>query len=298
MAKNQSQVLEALGLTSESTVEDLINKLKEYAVVSESEILNVKNISVKTLPTVVVNDEKTVKEKMIGIVTDENKGAVALMNKRNSLIQRIIEILNAKVKNFTDLGTIDENPESKENSVLNNIKTAGIYTFNNSNLQYLMLVTTYLGSINQIILKFDENKIKQLHRSFNLNSSGVFIETKTISYKENVDEVKQSILGDVSPEYSTLENIGNAIDSQQLTIDMNYEELSESIYQTRVDVTNLQNKVDLIDNRVAYLEKTKPVTAGAVVNDTLVLFNAYVDGDTLVIVGGDVVDDTLVIGGN
>lgn len=74
---------------------------------------------------------------------------------------------------------------------------------------------------------------------------------------EALQTVKNDILGDVVPEYSTLEQIGNAIDSQQLTIDMNYEELSKSIYNTRLNITNLQNtKADKteIPTKVSQLE--------------------------------------------
>ena len=269
MAKNQSQVLEALGLTSESTVEDLINKLKEYAVVSESEILDVKNISVKTLPTVVVNDEKTVKEKMFGIVTNENKGAVALMNKRNALIHKIIEMLQSeleqakddirdnkyflealetKVENFTDLGNVGNNIADEENETLNAVTENGFYTFititrRGEIKRYIMIVSKTISGHNQYIYcdPCGEVIIRKI-----ADSGTITITTKTGADTDYVDATKQSILGDVSPEYSTLENIGNAIDSQQLTIDMNYEELSESIYQTNQNVTNLQNtKADI-----------------------------------------------------
>lgn len=94
MAKTQNQILEQLGLSDSSDLNSLLDKLAEYTTVKNSELLGVKSISVKPLPTVVVNQEDMVKKRMYGIVTDEDQGVASLLNKRIALLAKIIELLN------------------------------------------------------------------------------------------------------------------------------------------------------------------------------------------------------------
>jgi hypothetical protein len=93
MAKNKKDILTSIGLSEESSLDELISKLATYSVVQPNELIALKSTSVHTLPTVVKNDEKAVKEKMYGLVANEDKGAVALMNKRSVLFEAIIKKL-------------------------------------------------------------------------------------------------------------------------------------------------------------------------------------------------------------
>lgn len=116
MSKTKENILQELNLSTSSSLVQLLNKLNEYSVVMGSEIVGVKNVSVNTLPSVVKNSEQTVKEKMFGIVTDENRGAVALMNKRNVLIAKIIEMLKSNQDSLQE--TVSQQNESLQNAII------------------------------------------------------------------------------------------------------------------------------------------------------------------------------------
>lgn len=153
MAKQIETILQELNLTTDSSIEEVIQALANYAIVKDNEILGVKNVSVQTLPTVVRNDETNLKRKMYGIVTDDEQGAVSLMNKRNVLIYKILDALKTDLdnkKSFIDLGNVS-NPMYEPNHWLNDITTSGTYTMNFSGVQLLMLVNNSGAGINQII---------------------------------------------------------------------------------------------------------------------------------------------------
>ena len=101
MAKQRNTVLQELGLSTSSSLDSFIAKLTELDVVTDNEITGMKNISVKTLPTFVTNNETLVKERMFGITTDENKGVTSLLNKRIVLINQIINKLNAELNSVS-----------------------------------------------------------------------------------------------------------------------------------------------------------------------------------------------------
>lgn len=97
MAKSKETILKQLGISSESDLPLLLEVLKKYSVITDAEKNLVKMSSVHSLPTVVKNDEQNVKQRMYGIVTDEDKGAIALMNKRNVLLEQIVNKLKEQV---------------------------------------------------------------------------------------------------------------------------------------------------------------------------------------------------------
>lgn len=99
MAKNKKTILEELGLTDSSTRSDKLLKLNDFAVIRDDEKNLILESSVKTLPTVVKNQASNVKERMHGIVTDENKGTIALINKRNVLINEILQDFDKMIMN-------------------------------------------------------------------------------------------------------------------------------------------------------------------------------------------------------
>lgn len=158
MAKTIETVLSELGLTVDSPIEDILDKLNEYLVISENEKANVRAASVYTLPSVVRNSEQELKQKMYGIVTDDNKGAAALINKRtvllSTLLGRIKELSesNESRLNAFDLGELQQNPYEINHTLLNNIKEANTYHFNFQNNGYLMFVKSDENSCVQTIL--------------------------------------------------------------------------------------------------------------------------------------------------
>lgn len=141
MAKTANTILTELGLSEDSTLEELYAKLDEYTVIKESEKANVKSVSVHVLPTVVKNDEENLKRKMYGIVTDDNKGAVSLINKRTVLISTILK--NFKNGGLTNLGLLTKDPSLSDHNVLNKekyITNTGYYTFTYNGIQHIMFV--------------------------------------------------------------------------------------------------------------------------------------------------------------
>jgi hypothetical protein len=90
MAKTKERILEELDLTYDSSSEEILEKLDEYVTIKDSELNAIKSISVKTLPTKVVNQEEMVKRRMYGIVTDEDRGMASIINKRMLLIRKIL----------------------------------------------------------------------------------------------------------------------------------------------------------------------------------------------------------------
>ena len=141
MAKTANTILTELGLSEDSTLEELYAKLDEYTVIKESEKANVKSVSVHVLPTVVKNDEENLKRKMYGIVTDDNKGAVSLINKRTVLISTILK--NFKNDGLTNLGLLTKDPSLSDHNVLNKekyITNTGYYTFKYNGIQHIMFV--------------------------------------------------------------------------------------------------------------------------------------------------------------
>lgn len=141
MAKTVNTILTELGLSEDSTLEELYAKLDEYTVIKESEKANVKSVSVHVLPTVVKNDEENLKRKMYGIVTDDNKGAVSLINKRTVLISTILK--NFKNDGLTNLGLLTKDPSLSDHNVLNKekyITNTGYYTFTYNGIQHIMFV--------------------------------------------------------------------------------------------------------------------------------------------------------------
>ena len=132
--------------------------------------------------------------------------------------------------------------------------------------------------------------IEECNNNVSLNANNIDNLTLNKADKTYVNEKFNQLLGEGASE--TLDTIGEI--AQALEENVEVVETLNNMVTTKADKQNVAQ----LENRVAYLEKTKPVTAGAVVNDTLVLFNAYIEDDTLVIIGGDIEDDTLVIGGN
>lgn len=215
MVKDIATILKELGinLESETLLEDTINKLLEYSVVNENELLGIQNVSVQPLPTIIKNDEKNLKQRMVGIVSDQEKGAVSIINKRTVLLTKIIEALKNKVESFTDLGEINTTPTSEENDVLNNIKTKGVYSFNLSGFQYIMLVNTkrrktltgFIRVYEQYI--FDGSRI--IVRITNDSIDYWAVETNHIASKSDLDETKQEILNTLDTRLGNFKWLGD-----------------------------------------------------------------------------------------
>jgi hypothetical protein len=98
MAKKLNTVLQELGITADSSTEEIIEILSDNSTIRTDELNNIFNISVKALPNQVKNKPDYVKQKMYGIVTDENLGFASIFNKRIAILSYLI----GKIKMKTD----------------------------------------------------------------------------------------------------------------------------------------------------------------------------------------------------
>ena len=144
MAKTKQAILAELDLTLESQLDDLFTALRNNSIVTPTELGLIKSSSVYSLPTVVRNNETTVKERMYGIVTNEDKGAVALMNKRNVLLEQILIKLNdstvSNTSNITQLTkTVDEKVSKADINITKGTGNSSIEQVNRSVTSELVL---------------------------------------------------------------------------------------------------------------------------------------------------------------
>ena len=95
MAKTTEQIKQELGITNETSLNDMIEMLNSIEVVSQENINNIKAISVLPLPNNVKDKAEELKQRFVNIVLDENKGVVYLMNLRSVLMTEICKQLSA-----------------------------------------------------------------------------------------------------------------------------------------------------------------------------------------------------------
>lgn len=262
MAKTKQKVLDQIGINAESSINDVLNKLEEYATVTDSELAGVKNISVKTLPTVVTNNETLVKERMYGVATNEDKGIVSLLNKRTVLINSLLNHLAERVGeigSYTDLGTINQAPNLENNEILNGIVKEGIYTFDYENTQYLMLVSkTTANGWKQLIIYSSRNV------SINYIVRMEFSDERWLAYEHataNVDYVNDEITkltNFINTKFSNLmggENINELYDTikeiaEALASNKEVDEALNNALVNKVDKKNLE----ILTNKISELE--------------------------------------------
>lgn len=99
----EDEIFNEYGVNWTSKLSDLLDKLKEVEKVSDKEKRNIESISVKTLPSVVYNQEDNIKKRMYGIATDSKKGMSALLEKRIVLLRLIINklLMSGSLTNYS-----------------------------------------------------------------------------------------------------------------------------------------------------------------------------------------------------
>lgn len=90
MARTLSDLQQELGITNESSLNDLVDALQEVEVISQAEINNIKAISVLPLPNNVKDKAEELKQRFTDIVLNENKGIIYLLNVRTILLSQIV----------------------------------------------------------------------------------------------------------------------------------------------------------------------------------------------------------------
>lgn len=110
MARDIETILKQLGLDDNLTYSELIAALEKNNVITDNEINNIINTSVKPLPNIVKNRPDYVKQKMYFPIIDEELGFASVFNKRIVLLKELIKQLhtNAEVDKTAILAVIDE----------------------------------------------------------------------------------------------------------------------------------------------------------------------------------------------
>ena len=135
-------ILSSLGLSPTDDINTIIQKLKDYNLMTTDEIHNIQNISVKPLPNIVRNQADILKQRMYGIATDEDYGLPVVINRRMVLVRYILNKLFDQTVNLEREDSLINTKSDKSNTVTTdteqNINAKKSFdrevTFNNSSL--------------------------------------------------------------------------------------------------------------------------------------------------------------------
>ena len=259
MASSVIGILSTLGLTTESSLEEILTKLVDYNLVTTDEIHNIQNISVKPLPNIVRNQADILKQRMYGIATDEEYGLPIVINRRMVLIRYILDKLNIKLGDLIkelDDGTFVVN-KSKNDADGNNITTT-YETKSNAKTNYDTLGTiietlkTDLLNGNIIVKKSEQDKsgndIEDTYETKSdsttkFNNSKAYTDTKFNEVKSIIDTLMLN-----APEaYDTLKEIAEYIENDIKGAAAILSSIAE-LQDNKVDKTTTVNGKSLSDN--------------------------------------------------
>ena len=100
MAKTINDINLELGITNNTSLNDLLTMFANNTVVTQAEINNIKAISVLPLPNNAKDKAEELKQRFTNIVLDENKGIIHLMNVRSALMSAIVNKISATVNPY------------------------------------------------------------------------------------------------------------------------------------------------------------------------------------------------------
>lgn len=100
MAKTINDINLELGITNNTSLNDLLTMFANNTVVTQAEINNIKAISVLPLPNNAKDKAEELKQRFTNIVLDENKGIIHLMNVRSTLMSAIVNKISATVNPY------------------------------------------------------------------------------------------------------------------------------------------------------------------------------------------------------
>ena len=89
--KTINDIMEELNITGNETMDQLLEKI---SLVTVDELNDVKSISVMPLPNVVRDRATELKTRLINIVSDEERGATAIINRRVALLYAVLDKYN------------------------------------------------------------------------------------------------------------------------------------------------------------------------------------------------------------
>lgn len=292
MAKTVETILQELSINSSSTVEEISNKIDEYILVTENEILGIKNISVQPLPTIVKNNETNLKQRMVGIVTDEERGTVALLNKRIVLLTRLINAIKSEANSkeqilLEKIEQLKTETTSSINALQSQINTSNV-AFNNRITNVENKVKKYfdLGEITQSPTIQNNTKLNSIKENgiytFSYNKqqyfmmvSDVFADGSDIVYtilKQGQEELYVIIRELVNHSMyiteqvvATLEDLKGKADSAY--VEEMFDILHDDIFNNAEEITAIKNNIKSIN--IVKADKTEiPVNLSQLKNDT------------------------------
>ena len=163
--------------------------------------------------------------------------------------------LEVKLNGFTDLGVIEESPENAENTILNAINTAGVYTFTYNGDTYLMLVNTKDNNLKQIVIGIETQDIDikywirhPYYDTFMVTpfetTNKDYVEDEFIKVRNFINDKFSNLMGgeNINEMYDTIKEIAEALE--------NNEDVVEAINNALV---NKANKSD-IPTKLSQLE--------------------------------------------
>ena len=276
MASSVIGILNTLGLTADSSLEEILSKLVDYNLVTTDELHNIQNISVKPLPNIVRNQADILKTRMYGIATDEDYGLPIVINRRMVLVRYILDKLNIKLEDFNEklnqkIDTLKSNLEdgtlivykAKNDELGNNIKDTyetkldATSKFNTLDSKVTNLENG-LKSGTIIVKKAEQDKNgndisatyeTKVDANDKLNTSKTYTDTKLAELKrtllgENYDElydtfkeISDYIASDKTFAETILSNIGSLETNKvDKTTTVNGKALSGNVILTKSDV--------------------------------------------------------------
>lgn len=318
MAASVIGILSTLGLSEDSTLQQVLDKLIDYNLVTTDELHNIQNISVKPLPNIVRNQADILKQRMYGIATDEDYGLPIVINRRMVLTRYILEKLNIKIddiKKALEDGTLIVN-KAYNDELGNNIKDTyetktDATNKNNTITTRVQKLEDELSDGTFVVKKAENdsegNKIVETYETkSNASATKTNLETKITTAETNAKNYTDSeftrlynlILGGYSEQsYDTFKEIADYISSDKTgasqmlsSIQSNKSEIN-TLKSTKANSSDVYNKT-VIDTKVNEINaKIDEVQTG----NSIELANYYTktesDGKYLPLSGGTLTGD-------
>lgn len=276
MAASVIGILSTLGLSEDSTLQQVLDKLIDYNLVTTDELHNIQNISVKPLPNIVRNQADILKQRMYGIATDEDYGLPIVINRRMVLTRYILEKLNIKIddiKKALEDGTLIVN-KAYNDELGNNIKDTyetktDATNKNNTITTRVQKLEDELSDGTFVVKKAENdsegNKIVETYETkSNASATKTNLETKITTAETNAKNYTDSeftrlynlILGGYSEQsYDTFKEIADYISSDKTgasqmlsSIQSNKSEIN-TLKSTKANSSDVYNKT-VIDTKV------------------------------------------------
>ena len=209
--KNIPQILTELGINSNSSYEQILEKL---TLVTLEETNNIKTISVKPLANVVRDKALELKDRLVNTIIDDEKGNTAIINKRIALIKALIGELDALI-------SIQNTKNNEQDTTL---------ISHNTRLERIEAITELLATA----VSNHNSDIARL----------TALETDNTSNKSRLDDLEESVSG----VESDVENLKTDNTSNKDRLDsLEADNTSNKGRLTDLETDNTTNKADIVD---------------------------------------------------